>query len=252
MRRWCPMLAPLIVAMSPSTSIGNHRDVRRRSALASVVAMATGKRRRRRSARIVGGRSQRGPTERRQTESLAHSFSVPLACSFSFSLSPCACPLARSPPQSLLRWPYGSPLYIRLCFVVPYSHSAHPSVVVLSNVRVCVCMYACGDAAGGQESRVYGTHWPPQESFPESRDGGRLPALISGRFDLRIFVPFTAPSFLTILALSAPFRRVLRYGVSPVCRTQADPVQRSCPPERMFLLRQNHGKYPRAMRTGGY
>lgn len=60
-------------------------------------------------------------------------------------------------------------------------------------------MYACGDAAGGQESRVYGTRWPPQESFPESRDGGRLPALISGRFDLRIFISFTAPSFLTIL-----------------------------------------------------
>lgn len=66
-------------------------------------------------------------------------------------------------------------------------------------------MYACGDAAGGQESRVYGTHWPPQESFPGSPDGGRLPALISGRFDLRIFASFTAPSLLTIFALSAPF-----------------------------------------------
>lgn len=32
--------------------------------------------------------------------------------------------------------------------------------------------------------------------FSRSRDGDRLPALISGRFDLRIFVPFIALSFL--------------------------------------------------------
>jgi len=93
MRRWYLILAPLIMVMSLFTSISNHRDIRRHSALASVVAMATGKRkkrkRRRRSARIVGGGNQRGPTERRQqAESLAHSFSVPLACSFSFSLRP--------------------------------------------------------------------------------------------------------------------------------------------------------------------
>lgn len=64
----------------------NHRDVRRRSALASAVAMVVGWKGR--SARIVGGGSQRGPTERRQqAESLAHSFSVPFACSFSPSSS---------------------------------------------------------------------------------------------------------------------------------------------------------------------
>lgn len=137
-----------------------------------------------------------------------------------------------------------SPLYIHLSFVVPYSCSAHPPVVALSNVRVYAfaCMRA-GDAAGGRESRVYGTRWPPQESFPESRDGGRLPALISGRFDLRIFIFFTAPSFLTISAPSAlPLSRcALRYPWI-LCA----PVQRSCPPGGMLSLRQNHGKHPRA------
>lgn len=229
------------------------------------------RRRTRRSARIVGGGSQRGPTQRRQqAESLAHSFSVPLARSgllssshflplLSFSVS-LRLPFAFSLFPVLLS---ADPLFIRLSFVVPYGCSAHPPVVAHSNVwtcilHVCICthmhLYVCmrGDAGSDQESQVYGTHWPPRESFPVLR---RRP--FTG-VDLQETRPPNFFSFCHPLASDwssrAPLlRRVVLFatsvhGVSPVCRwTRCC----SCPPGGMPSPCQNHGNHPRASCMGG-
>jgi len=93
-----------------------------------------------RSARIVGGGSQRGPTERRQqAESLAHSFSVPLARSRLLShplvfLS--LFPFPRSPSRwSSLR----SSLFRRaLRLLCPPTTDACERARIRARVRMCV------------------------------------------------------------------------------------------------------------------
>jgi len=181
----------VIAAASPFIAIGDHREMlRRRNALAVAITREEedgeggG-----RCARIVGGGSQRGPTERRQqAESLAHSFSVPLARPRSLSLPPV------SPPPALFLslWPWSSfrffpfpglltagPLFVRLSSVVPYGYSAHPPVVAHSRARERARTRARphtyararrrrggagwggvgrGGWVGDQESQVYGTH----------------------------------------------------------------------------------------------
>lgn len=133
----------------------------------------------RRSARIVGGGSQRGPTERRQqAESLAHSFSLWTIRSL----------LLLTAWSRLLSFSFWSPLLHS-----SYSRFAHPPLTAHSYVRASVCVREMPGAVRNRQFMGLTDH---AGVFSRSRDGDRLPALISGRFDLRIFVPFIALSFL--------------------------------------------------------
>lgn len=159
------------------------------------------------------------PTERRQqAESLAQRVSVDhsLAVSFSPSRRPDLAFSLSSSPLPHLSLP--------LSFVVSYSRFAHPPPTARPYARVCACV-RCRGRSG------IASLWDSLTTagvFP--RDGGRLPALISGRFDLRIFLPFAALSLLARLLLSPLSFSVLsaRFCILPLPRCNVPVLLKEC------------------------
>jgi len=130
---------------------------------------------------------------------------------------------------------------------VPYSRSAHPPVVALVEYA-SVCLHVCVRRCRGR---------PRIASLWDSlTTAGVFPRVSRRRpftgVDLREIRPPNFCSFYRPLASdSSPFSLSFVvssaiHGDSFLCWMQANPVQRSCLLERMFSLRQNHGKHPRA------